>query len=287
MGFRFQKRIKLGKGFGLNISKSSITPSYRNKKGSLSPKGYSLRTGIPGLSYRKTFGKAKNSGCLVLLVVVFSIPVLSVVVSCKGDIQNRNNSMNLNNNSIDFEIIKEEKDLTFQKTNIEIRLKEEVSLVQLKHIALKLKKERSSLKKLWIFYYLPEHELGNGAWATTHFKPDLKVEILGATKESRIELNSRKVTGHVIHIWKDNDAIMPSKIYLVEENKNLVIKTVYAKSSLTSSGELVEKVTQKTHNGLVQYDCKNNHGEYYIIEENGNLGLYDNSGKFKEAIKEN
>lgn len=41
MGFRYQKRIKLGKGFGLNISKLGIKPSYRSKKGSISTKGYS------------------------------------------------------------------------------------------------------------------------------------------------------------------------------------------------------------------------------------------------------
>lgn len=71
MSFRFQKRVKLEKGLGINISKSGITPSYRNKRGSLSSKGYSLRTGIPGLSYRKTFKKVKGSGCLVLLIVIF------------------------------------------------------------------------------------------------------------------------------------------------------------------------------------------------------------------------
>ena len=66
MGFRYQKRINLGKGFGLNISKSGVSPSFRTKRGSLSSKGYSIRSGIPGLTYRKTFSKVKNSGCLVV-----------------------------------------------------------------------------------------------------------------------------------------------------------------------------------------------------------------------------
>lgn len=83
MGFRFQKRIKLGKRFGFNISKSSITPSYKNKRGSLSSKGYSLRTGIPGLSYRKTYKKAKGSGCFGTLVVMSLI----TIASCKKTIE--------------------------------------------------------------------------------------------------------------------------------------------------------------------------------------------------------
>lgn len=73
MSFKFQKRVKLWKGFGLNISKSSITPSYRSKKGSISSKGYSIRTGIPGLSYRKTF--SKSSGCVVVLVVYIALSI--------------------------------------------------------------------------------------------------------------------------------------------------------------------------------------------------------------------
>jgi len=81
MAFRFNKRIKLGKGIGVNISKSGITPSYKNKRGSLSSKGYSVRTGIPGLTYRKTFSKAKNSGCLFTLVVLISIVFLLARVS--------------------------------------------------------------------------------------------------------------------------------------------------------------------------------------------------------------
>lgn len=64
MSFRIQKRINLGKGIGLNVSKSGITPSIRTKSGSLSTKGYSVKTGISGISYRKTFQIQKIVGVL-------------------------------------------------------------------------------------------------------------------------------------------------------------------------------------------------------------------------------
>ena len=72
MGFRFQRRIRLGRGFGLNISKKGITPSHRNRRGSISTKGFSIRTGIPGLQFRKNFSK---SGCLVVFVTIFFLAV--------------------------------------------------------------------------------------------------------------------------------------------------------------------------------------------------------------------
>ncbi|OEK09511.1 hypothetical protein A8C32_12445 [Flavivirga aquatica] len=79
MGFKFQKRIKLGKNIGINISKSGVTPSYRSKKGSISTKGYSIKTGISGLTYRKGFSKSKNNGCLVILMVFLILGSLTII----------------------------------------------------------------------------------------------------------------------------------------------------------------------------------------------------------------
>ncbi len=83
MGFKYNKRVKLGKGFGLNISKSGITPSYRTKRGSLSSKGYSIRTGIPGLTYRKSFKKAKGSGCILSMLLLITSTTLLLLLSIK------------------------------------------------------------------------------------------------------------------------------------------------------------------------------------------------------------
>lgn len=72
MGFRFSKRINLGKGLGFNISKSGITPSVRTKFGSFSTKGYSIKTGVPGISYRKT---TNSKGCLIAIIVYLSFGI--------------------------------------------------------------------------------------------------------------------------------------------------------------------------------------------------------------------
>jgi len=81
MGFKYYRRIKLGKGLGLNISKSGITTSYRSKRGSIGSKGYSIRTGIPGLTYGKGFKKSK-SGCM--LFICFMILIITLF-SCTTD----------------------------------------------------------------------------------------------------------------------------------------------------------------------------------------------------------
>lgn len=87
MSIRFNKRIKLGKGLGVNISKSGLTPSYRSKTGSVSSKGFSIRTGIPGVTYRKAFSKSKNSGCLIILIFFLLMSSILTIVSCKNEIK--------------------------------------------------------------------------------------------------------------------------------------------------------------------------------------------------------
>ena len=89
MGFKFYRRIKLGKGLGLNASKSGIRASYRNKRGSINSKGYSIRTGIPGLSYGKSFGKRKSGGGMKVLFSAFLFSVFSIVTSCINEINNK------------------------------------------------------------------------------------------------------------------------------------------------------------------------------------------------------
>ena len=76
MGIRYQKRINLGKGAGLNLSKSGVSASYRTKYGSIGPKGFSIRTGIPGLTYRS--GKNNSVAGIMLVIGVITVGVLFI-----------------------------------------------------------------------------------------------------------------------------------------------------------------------------------------------------------------
>lgn len=75
MGFRIQKRIKLGKNLGLNISKSGISPSYRTSRGTISSKGVSVRTGIKGVTYTKKFTGKSTSGCMLQFIFIAIIAI--------------------------------------------------------------------------------------------------------------------------------------------------------------------------------------------------------------------
>ena len=70
MGFRYSRRVKLGGGLGLNLSKSGVSTSYRTKFGSFGSRGFSIRTGIPGLYYRGGRGKGGEAALIALLFVL-------------------------------------------------------------------------------------------------------------------------------------------------------------------------------------------------------------------------
>lgn len=83
MGFRFQRRLNYGAGLGLNLSKSGASPSFRSKVGAISMKGFSIRTGIPGLSFRRSWGKGPEGAILGLMamVVILGINVAITLIS--------------------------------------------------------------------------------------------------------------------------------------------------------------------------------------------------------------
>jgi fatty acid desaturase len=80
MGFRFQRRLNLSGGWGLNLAKSGGSISYRNKYGALGTKGFSIRSGIPGLSFRQSWGKRSGAAALILAIIAIAIGAFMFLV---------------------------------------------------------------------------------------------------------------------------------------------------------------------------------------------------------------
>lgn len=79
MSFRIGRRVRIGKGLGVNIGKRGVSVSTRTPFGSVGTSGYSVRTGIKGVSYRKRYSNAsgpcsaspKRIAKIVVWVLVF------------------------------------------------------------------------------------------------------------------------------------------------------------------------------------------------------------------------
>ncbi|WP_231562256.1 hypothetical protein [Alistipes sp. ZOR0009] len=199
---------------------------------------------------------------------------------------NKSKSENVEQTSIPsdvkYEIISEEPNEALSKDNVSIRINKTVDESALTEIAYELKSSRSQYDKLWIFYYLPEMDANSYAWATTHFKPELQVEINNPpiSKDS-ISNQASNTNGEVIGKWRCDKSLMGASLILYKNIKG----TLLMKTTFTDGSASEEKIKEKKKSGITKYEYNNAHGEYYILESNGNLGLYGKNGKFDEAVK--
>lgn len=69
MNLRYNKRLGRNKGFTLNFSNSGVSSSYRTKYGTIGSKSFSIKSGIPGLTFRSSYGRGKNKNGTILIIL--------------------------------------------------------------------------------------------------------------------------------------------------------------------------------------------------------------------------
>jgi hypothetical protein len=168
------------------------------------------------------------------------------------------------------------------KLSIDIRLEQKVSKDFLQKLALKLwQEEPKKYDRIFICYYLPGMTPGSGAWATSHFNPNLNVNILGMTIEEEKALimsKPKELSGEIIGEWLDESPFVSAKYTLLKRNGKIIMIDKF-KDGSSSEKEMI----QKKQSGKLRFEEKgdNDFGEYYLIEINGRLAVYDNEGLIK------
>jgi len=163
------------------------------------------------------------------------------------------------------------------KATFNLRLEKQISESEITAIAKHLKSSNPDYTRYFIFYYLPDMEVGKGAWATSHFNTSLNVNILGLSSEEEEKLNSVEMPkGKIIGKWFDNSPASENTIIIYQKGGKYLFRQIYKDGSFGD-----QKVSKK---GNV-YKYKNNFGEYLKIESDGNLGWYDKTGRFLIAKK--
>ncbi len=184
-------------------------------------------------------------------------------------------------NDVKFEILTE-KIRALNICNLVVNLNKKVDTNTLKAIATELRNKRKHFDKLWISYYINNQGIESGAWASTSFTPDLEIEVFGSTPDQDIKTGSAgNINGQIIGKWRSDKSLSGAVLLLFKDGQGrLNMKVV-----LKNGEEMVDQIQEKTENGNVIYTDGNSHGEYYILESNGNLGMYGRSGKYDEAEK--
>lgn len=167
------------------------------------------------------------------------------------------------------------------KRSVVVRLHKRVSKKILRTIALKIKKsDQHQYIRTFITYYLPDMKIGNGAYATTNFNPDLSINILGISPKQ-------------MHAYKTNNDIPSTRFFgpWIDEASGGKITIFFFKGTwhineLFKDNSLFkrEMVAQKTSEGL-KFTQKgtNSFGEYYLVTKAGDLKLMDADGYIRTA----
>ncbi|MDP8245725.1 MAG: hypothetical protein P9L94_16705 [Candidatus Hinthialibacter antarcticus] len=171
------------------------------------------------------------------------------------------------------------------KRTLEIRLNKKVPEKILKEIALELKySDFNNYERTFITYYLLDMTVGAGAWATTHFNPELEVKILGLTEEKENKLIETKSSSNrdVIGIWLDERPYVSSKITIFQENSKLYMENLF------DDGSAYKKEIKEVNNSRgrrFEKIEKSDFGDHYIINIDGKLEMRDNEGLVTAAKK--
>jgi hypothetical protein len=127
-------------------------------------------------------------------------------------------------------------------------------------------------------------EVGAGAWATTHFDPDLEVCILGLTAEEEEALKQQHddPSREVIGSWLDDRPFIGNRITIFRQNGKLFMENTY-KDGSSGKMEIVKKLSDK---GITFRGKEiNRFGEFYLIDNQGNLQMWDEEGIISTARK--
>ena len=180
-------------------------------------------------------------------------------------------------NNITYKII-ENNILPGIKRSLTVQIDRKVSENILREIAIKLKdSDPKKYDRTFIVYCLPEIDCKNGAWATSHFDPDLEVRIQGLSieQETKLKQKSEDNSQKIIGTWLDESVHMGHKITISSMDESLYVGRSFPDGS-SSKNELVER---SSSDGRKFEDKKGaNFGEFYLLDSQGNLQVWDQDG---------
>ncbi len=169
------------------------------------------------------------------------------------------------------------------KRGLTVRLDKKISKEVLIDVAHKIKEsDPNKYERTLILYYLPNMPLGEGAWASTNFDPELEVRIFGLTIEQEDLLMShpQPATEGVHGIWIDE--LNNRRLTIFSNKKGFFMEQLYTDDS---SG-IVELKQQIENDVSVLREVGRDENEPpYVIGSEGNLYLSTSDGPLTIGIK--
>ncbi|WP_445768807.1 hypothetical protein [Rheinheimera sp.] len=139
----------------------------------------------------------------------------------------------------------------------------------------------ANVERTFIGYRLA-NDKNQGYWATTHYNPNLEVQILGESASDYEKIkNTASPSGEVIGSWMANWGY-EYKMTAYNKDGKTYIQSVY--SDGTSSDKVYEQ-SQSDKGIKLQDEGGKERAEYYIINQKGELEFWSENGNYYTAPK--
>ncbi|MFP9099157.1 hypothetical protein ACLI09_08895 [Flavobacterium sp. RHBU_24] len=204
-----------------------------------------------------------------------SLLICLILTSCGSDTIGKYKKEPLPDN-FSYKIVEDESDETIEKNQLTVELNQKLTEGQIATLAEELFNSKPKQRRFYISYVIKDvHAVAS--WATSHFDPELEIDILGSTSEQ--DLNAKKnadsVDGEIVGKW-DEDEYTFDKYVIYKKNKKTFLKTLFKDGQQND-----EELTEKTVDNGIRYDYKNggSNGEYFILNSDNELEFYNKENK--------
>lgn len=141
----------------------------------------------------------------------------------------------------------------------------------------------AKVERTFITYRLANEGDGT-AWATTHYNPEFKVNIVGATASDYERIKNTNISkGEEIGSWMVSRG-MDSKVTAYKKDGQVYIQELYDFGPLSKEDKAYES-TQSDKSLKLQDESGKDHNEYFIINKKGDLEFWSDNGKYYTAPK--
>ncbi|WP_350562757.1 Ltp family lipoprotein [Psychrobacter sp. CAL346-MNA-CIBAN-0220] len=141
----------------------------------------------------------------------------------------------------------------------------------------------AKVERTFITYRLANEGDGT-AWATTHYNPEFKVNIVGATASDYERIKNTNISkGEEIGSWMVSRG-MDSKVTAYKKDGQVYIQELYDFGPLSKEEKAYES-TQSDKGLKLQDESGKDHNEYFIINKKGDLEFWSDNGNYYTAPK--
>lgn len=170
------------------------------------------------------------------------------------------------------------------KRTVEVELPERLDEADLKRLAEHIKGLSSKeVERTFIGYRIAGNDLKQAYWATTHYNPNLEVNIMGESATSYDDMKGKGLPeGDVIGSWMVERGL-EYRITAYNKDGQTYLQSTYGDG--TSSDDLY--VFSETDRGTKLEEEDSGFGEYFIINSEGELEFWSDNGNYYTAKKSN